>query len=76
MRDKNLASRYCSIRRDLEERGWVLSSRLFQLSTLLLHAIGNDHQEFASLKQECRETRAVIRQAQGDLRLHRYEHGC
>ena len=60
----------------MEEHGWNLTSRLFLLTERLLRAIGHGHLEFASIKQECVATRADIRQAQGELRLHRSEHGC
>ncbi len=76
MYDPDFTTQYCSTRRDLEERGWILTSRLFELSTRLLRTIGNDRQEFAAIKQECGELRGVIGKAQSDLRGHRSKHGC
>jgi hypothetical protein len=76
MRKVDLAAQYCSTRRNLEERGWALTSRLYALTERLLRAIGKNHEEFASLKQECRVTRADIAQAQHHLYDHRSEHGC
>lgn len=67
---------YCSIRRDLEERGWWLTSRLANLTTRLMQMIGQDHLAFLDVRQECRTTKAAITASHDDLREHRRAHGC
>lgn len=67
---------YCTTRRDLEERGWFLTSRLSELTTKLMRMIGRDRQAFLDLREECRMTRRRITASHHDLREHRREHGC
>ena len=67
---------YCSTRRDLEERGWWLTSRLANLTDRLMLLIGGDHRMFLEVRRECRETKAAITESHSDLREHRLEHGC
>ena len=67
---------YCPTRRDLEERGWWLTSRLAALTTRLMQLIGEDHGTFLEIRQECRETRAEIAESHLDLSEHRRGHGC
>lgn len=72
----DFATSYCATRRDLEERGWFLTSRLAQLTTRLMRIIGQNHQSFLDLRSECRATRREILSSHQDLRKHRLEHGC
>lgn len=67
---------YCATRRDLEERGWFLTTRLAGLTDRLLRLIGQDHQKFLDMRSECRSTRAAITASHDDLREHRRTHGC
>ena len=68
---------YCPTRRDLEERGWWLTSRLAAQTGLLLKLCGrHDHRAFQVAREECTETRVAIGDSHRDLRDHRREHGC
>lgn len=69
-------ARYCSIRRDLEENGWFLTTRLSSLTSRLLFLIGTDHRSFIETKSECDETRADLVVSHRQLREHRSDHGC
>lgn len=72
----DFATTYCATRRDLEERGWFLTSRLAQLTARLMRVLGEDHQTFLDLQSECRGTRRQILASHQDLRTHRLDHGC
>lgn len=72
----DFATAYCSTRRDIEERGWALTSRLCSLTDRLLMATGRNHQVFVDLKQECMTTRVALTALHESLREHRREHGC
>ena len=72
----DLSATYCPMRRDLEERGWWLTSRLSSLTGRLLDLVGQDHAAFVSMKDECRETRAAITESHRGLAAHRRDHGC
>jgi hypothetical protein len=72
----DFASAYCPTRREIEEHGWALSTRLFSLTGKLLKVIGRDHHAFVTLRQECHTTRHAIAQSNQSLRDHRREHGC
>lgn len=67
---------YCPTRRDLEEQGWWLTSRLALLTDRLMRQIGQDHRVFVETRRECRETRVAITDSHLRLREHRGEHGC
>jgi hypothetical protein len=67
---------YCARRRDIEENGWALTTRLFSLTAGLLKIIGKDHQAFMALLQECLVTKAAITASNRSLWDHRREHGC
>ena len=70
------AARYCATRRDLEEHGWFLTSRLAKLTQRLVGMIGKDHASFLDLRSECHATRTEILASHQDLQEHRREHGC
>lgn len=72
----NFAAQYCSMRRDLEERGWHLTSLLAETTTKLMQQIGSDPQVFVALRIECGEIRIVLQEAHHELQRHRLEHGC
>lgn len=72
----DLTTKYCATRRDLEERGWFLTTRLANLTARLMRAIGQNHEMFLNLRTECRATRRQIVTSHQDLRKHRLEHGC
>lgn len=74
--DRSVAAKYCSIRRDLEERSWVLTSRHAALTSRLLQLIGKDHRTFVELKDECAETHRENTEARMLLLQHRVSHGC
>lgn len=67
---------YCPTRRDLEERGWFLTSRLSTLTGHLLQLVGHDHAEFLGVRDECDLTRAAIAESNRGLKEHRRSHGC
>ena len=67
---------YCSTRRDLEENGWFLTTRLSSLTSHLLILIGQDHQAFLVAKGRCDETRAELVESHRQLQQHRTAHGC
>lgn len=73
----DLATAYCATRKDLEETGWWLTSRLATLTSRLLQlAGGSNHLAFLEIRQECVATRMAIGDSHRDLREHRREHGC
>jgi hypothetical protein len=72
----DLAATYCATRRDLEERGWFLTTRLADLTSRLMRLIGQDPQSFLDMRGECRATRREILSSHEDLREHRRKHGC
>ena len=67
---------YCTTRRELEERGWFLTSRLSSLTARLMRLIGRDPQAFVDVRNECRDTRQEITVSHRELRDHRRAHGC
>lgn len=72
----DLTAAYCPTRRDLEERGWWLASRLSALTGRLMLMVGSDHKTFLNLRDECRETRSAIAESHRGLAAHRRDHGC
>lgn len=72
----DLTSQYCPDRRNLEEKVWVLASRLSTLTGRLLSLTGKNHQIFLSAKADCSDTHAEIVGLRQDLKAHRLAHGC
>jgi hypothetical protein len=72
----DLAIRYCPDRRNLEEKVWVLVSRLSALTGRLLGLIGKDHQTFTLTQTACSDARADIVDFRRQLDIHRSVHGC
>ena len=72
----NFVTAYCPVRRDLEERGWNLTSRHALLTDRLISLIGHGHQAFLDLQDQCRTTSLQITDSRGKLHEHRREHGC
>jgi hypothetical protein len=72
----DFAAAYCPTRRDIEKRGWVLTSQLFSLTARLLKKVGDDHGAFMALREECRAAKLAITASNQSLRDHRREHGC
>lgn len=72
----DLTSQYCPDRRNLEERVWVLVSRLSASTGQLLNLIGKNHQVFLSAKADCGQTRDEIIELRRQLDGHRFAHGC
>ena len=67
----------CYARRDLQEKSWILVSKLATATGLLCKVAGTGHsQEFAETKDRCAEVRGEVKEAQRQLRLHRSAHGC
>ncbi len=66
---------YCPTRRRLEERGWMLISKLASVSGRLINLIGK-HQAFIEAKDECNDLRTAITESQTALRDHRAMHNC
>ena len=71
----DLASQYCPTRREIEERSWVLVTRLSCLSSRLLDLIG-DHLAFDATKGECADLRTEITELGRRLHAHRSAHNC
>lgn len=67
---------YCQIRRDLEKRGRILTSRYATLTSRLLQLIGHDHKMFLDMQNNCRTIALKITAARSDLQEHRRDHGC
>lgn len=67
---------YCPVRRQLEERGWTLVSKLSEAASRLFGLVGNHSGAFNETKRECEGLRADIVDANQNLREHRSEHGC
>lgn len=67
---------YCPTRRDLEERGWFLTSRLSALTGHLLQLVGRDHREFLEVREACHAAREAITESHRGLKEHRRHHGC
>lgn len=72
----DLTATYCQIRRDLEERSWVMVSRHAALTSRLLRLTGRGHQAFLDAKEDCRISSEEVNESQNNLRIHRREHGC
>ena len=72
----DLTARYCSIRRSLEERGWILVSRLSTVAGGLLRYAGVDPKAFNATTAECSNIRVQIAAARRLLSKHREQHGC
>ena len=51
-----MKTEYCATRKELEEHGWLLTSRHAALSTRLLMLIGSDHEAFLDTLGECQTT--------------------
>ena len=69
-------TQYCSVRRNLEERGNNLVGRLAALTDRLLRITGRDHTGFMAIKDECANVRSEIVEARRDLNAHRLDHRC
>lgn len=67
---------YCPVRRDLEEKGWFLTSRLAALTDHLIRLSRCDHGAFLAAKGECQQARRDISSAHVELKEHRRMHGC
>ena len=67
---------YCQIRRGIEKRSWMLTSRHARLTERLLGLIGLDHNSFMRAMDDCRIAHMEISQSHVDLERHRREHGC
>jgi len=72
----NLTAGYCPTRRDLEERGWNLVSRLSSVSGGLLRYAGVDPKAFNATTAECSDIRVQITATRRLLSKHREQHGC
>lgn len=67
---------FCQTRRDLEERSWVLTSRLAALTSQLMNLIGHNHDDFLTALDRCQTTGLEVTESRDDLRTHRRDHGC
>lgn len=72
----DLSATYCQTRRDLEEHGWALSSRLATVTSRLLQLIGSNHAAFLATVDECHAIHLEIAESHKDLKRHRRDHGC
>ena len=71
----DLKAKYCPNRRNLEERTWALTERLFHLTTKLNRLIGQ-HDAFYALKFECTQARQELAHLSVLLKDHRLLHRC
>ena len=67
---------YCLVRQRIEQRGWVLASRLHEASERLMDLIGVDRAQFASAKTACGDLRQQINDCRTQLLQHRCDHKC
>ena len=72
----DFTAKYCSTRRDLEERSWWLTTRLANLTGRLMQLVGHDHLAFVGVRQECQTAKAAITASRENLADHRRAHGC
>ena len=72
----DLVSAYCPTRRNLEEEGWMLVSRLAVESAHLMNLAGVDSKCFAVTKAKCGQLKINLLELRKQLALHRAEHGC
>ena len=72
----DITAAYCSVRRNLEERQWVLISRLAVLTQCLHRLIGCEHDEFLTMLDHCQTAALDIQDARDNLRGHRHYHRC
>lgn len=72
----NLTAQHCPTRRNLEERGWNLTSELSSLSSRLLSLVAVDHRGFNATSARCLEVRSKLKESNRELKAHRSEHGC
>ncbi len=68
--------RYCQIRHDIEQRGWILTTKLHGACERLMDLIGVNYQAFGATKRECGELRAQLIDCREELRNHRDDHHC
>jgi hypothetical protein len=66
----------CSARMAIEERRWHLSSRLVDLTALLVDLAGTNRSAFSEVLSECREVRTLLYQLRDQVEEHRRAHGC
>ena len=69
-------TQYCPVRRNLEQNGFDLVSRLAILTDRLLRLIGHDRIAFAATRVECKDMRAEVVEAKKKLAAHRLAHRC
>lgn len=69
-------TQYCPVRRNLEQSGFDLVSRLAILTDRLLRLTGRDRNAFAEVKTQCLNMRAQAEGARKKLAAHRVAHGC
>ena len=68
--------KYCVIKSRLEARvfGWV--EEFYKLTSELVSLAGANHQELASVKADCSDTRSYNGELRRQLQAHCHEHGC
>ena len=69
-------SAYCDTRRELEEQGWMLVSRLAVESARLMDLAGVDTQAFAVTMAKCGQLKVDLMGLRQQLGIHRAQHGC
>jgi hypothetical protein len=68
---------YCVTRRDLEENGWILTSKLASASGRLMGFAGSGERLlFLQIKSECSDLYRRITDSNETLRQHRQSHKC
>jgi hypothetical protein len=67
---------YCAIRRGLEERAWILVSKLAHVTGRLPHLAGKDHRAFREARAKCHDLRAQLAASRRALQQHRQLHNC
>lgn len=69
-------SRYCQIRRDLQERSFLLMQKLAALTKRLDALAGNSHEEFQPTLAACLEACEELADARRQTLDHRIAHRC
>lgn len=69
-------SQYCDTRRELEQQGWMVVSRLAVESARLMDLAGVDSRAFAVTKAKCGQLKVDLMGLRKQLGIHRAQHGC
>jgi hypothetical protein len=75
--DDKPVSSTCPVRKALEDRSWLLKSRLYVLTSRLVHIAGHDgHREYLAARTKCERMRAALDETIRKLNDHLLAHRC